>query len=236
MTATERALTLTRTLDAPRAAVWRCWIEPELLRRWFCPLPWTVSEARIDLRPGGEFFVRMRGPAGEDVPNSGVWLEVVPGERLVFTDAFVREWESSAKAFLTGTVVFSDAGPGQTALSGFRSALDGGGPQGARGDGLPRGLGQSCRPAGGAGTDAVAGLRAQAKRCPSCSVAGSRDLVVGLFPFADPVRDFRATHEAGAKVARTGVADCVDEQRVDPVAGSAKHLAYAPALNLKRLR
>lgn len=114
MTDAGRALTLVRTLEAPRAAVWRCWSEPDLLMRWFCPKPWTVSEARMDLRPGGEFFTRMRGPAGEDVPGPGVFLEVVPGERLVFTDAYVRAWEPAEKPFFTGVVAFADAGPGRT--------------------------------------------------------------------------------------------------------------------------
>lgn len=44
-------LVLTRVLDAPRDKLWRCWVEPELLKQWFCPKPWYISEARIDHRP-----------------------------------------------------------------------------------------------------------------------------------------------------------------------------------------
>lgn len=55
-------LVLDRVLDAPRAALWRCWTEPELLKQWFCPKPWFVSDVRMDLRPGGEFFALMSGP------------------------------------------------------------------------------------------------------------------------------------------------------------------------------
>ena len=53
MTDAANDLVLTRVLDAPRDKVWRCWVEPELLKQWFCPKPWYVSEARIGLRPGG---------------------------------------------------------------------------------------------------------------------------------------------------------------------------------------
>jgi uncharacterized protein YndB with AHSA1/START domain len=88
MTDAANDLILSRVLDAPRDKLWRCWVEPELLKQWFCPKPWYVSEARIDLRPGGEFFTLMNGPDGERFGEPGVFLEVVEKERLVFTDAF----------------------------------------------------------------------------------------------------------------------------------------------------
>jgi uncharacterized protein YndB with AHSA1/START domain len=71
MTDAENDLVLTRVLDAPRDKVWRCWVEPELLKQWFCPKPWYVSEARIDLRPGGEFYTVMNGPNGEQFGEPG---------------------------------------------------------------------------------------------------------------------------------------------------------------------
>ena len=42
-------LVLERRLDAPRMAIWRCWIEPALIEQWFCPKPWFVSDVRSDL-------------------------------------------------------------------------------------------------------------------------------------------------------------------------------------------
>lgn len=48
--ASPHVLRLERTLAAPRAAVWRCWTEPDLIQQWFCPLPWRVTEVRADLR------------------------------------------------------------------------------------------------------------------------------------------------------------------------------------------
>ena len=107
-------LVLTRTLDAPRDRLWRCWVEPDLPKQWFCPKPWFVSEARIDLRPGGEFFTLMNGPNGEQFGEPGVFLEVVEKERLVFTDAFRPGWRPSSRAFMAAEILFEDAGPGRT--------------------------------------------------------------------------------------------------------------------------
>lgn len=107
-------LSLQRTLAAPRAAVWRCWTEPGLLMQWFCPRPWRVIQAEIDLRPGGRFYTLMEGPQGERVPGPGVYLEVVEGRRLVFTDAFLSAWVPSGKPFMVGDVRFSDRPEGGT--------------------------------------------------------------------------------------------------------------------------
>ncbi len=105
-------LILDRHLDAPRAALWRCWTEPALIARWFTPAPWTTHDVAMDLRPGGAFSMTMRGPEGEAHPNAGLLLEVRPGELLVFTDAYVRAWEPSAKPFFTGIISFADEGAG----------------------------------------------------------------------------------------------------------------------------
>jgi uncharacterized protein YndB with AHSA1/START domain len=109
-----RDLLFSRDLDAPRDKVWRCWTEPELMKRWFTPSPWTTVHAEADLRVGGGSTVVMRGPDGEEHVHRGVYLEVVPGERLVFTDAFRSAWEPSDKPFMTGVVTLEDAGPGRT--------------------------------------------------------------------------------------------------------------------------
>ncbi|MGE0387652.1 MAG: SRPBCC family protein [Gammaproteobacteria bacterium] len=107
---TERELVLTRLIDAPREKVFRAWTEPELLKQWFTPRPWTTPVVEIDLRPGGSNYILMRGPDGEEFPNHGVYLEVVRNERLVLTDAYTRAWEPSAKPFMTVVLTFEDAG------------------------------------------------------------------------------------------------------------------------------
>lgn len=107
-------LTLARVLNAPRAAIWRCWTEPDLLKQWFCPKPWRVSDARIDLQVGGEFFTVMNGTAGERMENLGVFLEVIPGERLIFTDAFEPGWRPAGQPFMAASVTLSDTDGGAT--------------------------------------------------------------------------------------------------------------------------
>ncbi|MEQ8980351.1 MAG: SRPBCC domain-containing protein, partial [Deltaproteobacteria bacterium] len=77
-------LKLERVLDVPTSLVWRAWTEPEHVVHWFVPKPWTVPRCEIDLRPGGKFFTVMRSPEGQEMPNTGCYLEVVPEKRLVW--------------------------------------------------------------------------------------------------------------------------------------------------------
>ncbi|HSE75379.1 MAG TPA: SRPBCC family protein [Dongiaceae bacterium] len=106
----ERELVLTRLIDAPREKLFRCWTEPALIKQWFAPLPWTTPHAEMDVRPGGSSLVVMRGPDGNEFPNPGVILEVVKNEKLVFTDAYTKAWEPSAKPFMTAIITFADEG------------------------------------------------------------------------------------------------------------------------------
>ncbi len=78
-------LLLEREVDVPRELVWAAWTQPEQLKRWFTPAPWTTIDCEIDLRPGGIFRTVMRSPQGEEFPNVGCYLEVVENERLVWT-------------------------------------------------------------------------------------------------------------------------------------------------------
>lgn len=105
-------LTFTRYIAAPRHAVWRCWTEPELIKQWFTPRPWTTPEVEVDVRPGGSSRMLFRGPNGEEFPNRGIYLEVVPDEKLVFTDAYTEAWVPAAEPFMTATVTLEDEGEG----------------------------------------------------------------------------------------------------------------------------
>lgn len=112
--ANHHELVLERIMDAPREKLWRCWTEPKLVEQWFCPKPWYVTDVRFDLKPGGEFSCVMHGPEGEEFPNTGVFLEIVPNERLVTTDAFLPGWKPSGRAFMSAEVTFEDLGGGKT--------------------------------------------------------------------------------------------------------------------------
>jgi uncharacterized protein YndB with AHSA1/START domain len=109
----ERDLVLTRLIDAPREKLYRAWTEPELLKQWFAPAPYTTPSVELDVRVGGANAVVMRSPDGNDIPCSGVYLEVVPNQRLVFTDAYTHAWEPSLKPFMTVILTFEDEA-GQT--------------------------------------------------------------------------------------------------------------------------
>lgn len=104
----QRQLVLTRIFNVPREKVYRAWTEPELLKKWFAPAPWTTSKAELDVRAGGASLVVMRSPEGQEFPSRGIYLEVVENEKLVFTDAFVKAWEPSEKAFMVATITFED--------------------------------------------------------------------------------------------------------------------------------
>jgi len=112
MAGSRHELSISRFIDAPRALVWRCWTEPDLIGQWFTPRPWTTPVVEVDVRPGGASYMLFRGPNGEEFPNRGVYLDVVPGERLVFTDAYVEAWVPSEKPFITAIVTFADEGAG----------------------------------------------------------------------------------------------------------------------------
>jgi uncharacterized protein YndB with AHSA1/START domain len=106
----DRELMLTRLIDAPREKLYRAWTDPTLLKQWFAPLPYITPVAELDVRPGGSAFIVMRGPDGKDLPNHGVYLEVVPNQRLVSTDAYTKAWEPSEKPFMTLILTFEDEG------------------------------------------------------------------------------------------------------------------------------
>lgn len=80
-------LVLERTVDVPRELVWKAWTEPEHLKKWFTPAPWTTAECDVDLRPGGIFRTVMRSPEGQEHENVACYLEIVENETIVWTIA-----------------------------------------------------------------------------------------------------------------------------------------------------
>lgn len=105
-------LVLEREIDVPRELIWKAWTTPEHLKQWFCPKPWTVTQCEIDLRPGGMFSTTMRSPEGQEFPNLGCYLKVVPNERLVFTDTMLPGYRPSPKPFFTAVLHLEPKGSG----------------------------------------------------------------------------------------------------------------------------
>ena len=87
--ATKPSLTLKRRLNAPPAKVYAAWTEPAKIARWFGPQGAEVLRAEADTRVGGRYRVIFRVPDGEEHDVSGVYREVVPNQKLVFTWAWI---------------------------------------------------------------------------------------------------------------------------------------------------
>lgn len=90
----ERTLLLTRVFDAPRAAVFSAWLEPKRAARWWGPAGFTTLSCEMDVRSGGAWHIQMRSPEGTLHAKRGVYREIAPPERLVFTWA----WEDDQGA------------------------------------------------------------------------------------------------------------------------------------------
>lgn len=111
----ERELTLTRTLDAPRALVFKAWTEPERLVRWWGPSGFTTPHCEMDVRPNGDFRYTIRSPEGEDYRIRGAFREILEPERLVFTWTWVDAEGQPGHETLV-TVTFAEQG-GKTRLT-----------------------------------------------------------------------------------------------------------------------
>jgi uncharacterized protein YndB with AHSA1/START domain len=98
------AVALERVIAAPRSKLYRAWLDPTMLARWFGPDDFTVGLATVDERVGGEHHVEMLGPDGGHVHFVSVIEELVPDELIVFTFKFDPQGEPS-----TLTISFADA-------------------------------------------------------------------------------------------------------------------------------
>ncbi len=106
-------LTFTRTLPVPRALIWECWTSPEHIPNFFVPRPHRVTKCDLDLRVGGKFNTTF-DVDGNVMENNGVFLEVVDGKRLVFTDTYTEGWKPSPDPFMTAILELEDTPDGGT--------------------------------------------------------------------------------------------------------------------------
>ena len=95
--------TLTRIFDAPRALVWKAWTDPTMMAQWFGPRGFTSTVGELDVRVGGSLRIVMHGPDGNKYPMKGEFREVVPPERLVFTNIAT---DKDGKHLLEGETTF----------------------------------------------------------------------------------------------------------------------------------
>jgi uncharacterized protein YndB with AHSA1/START domain len=96
---------ITREFDAPARLVYRAWTEPELVRRWWSGDRGEMTSAEIDLRVGGTWRFVMTANGGFEVAFHGEYREIVPAERMVWTEVF----EGMPDAAALTTITFTEA-------------------------------------------------------------------------------------------------------------------------------
>ena len=106
----EQEFVVERQFSAPRTLMFQVFTQPEHLKRWWAPQPYTMPICTIDLRPGGIWHYSMRSPEGQDHWARSVYKEIVPPEKLVYTSTFADEHANPIEGMpehLT-TVIFTE--------------------------------------------------------------------------------------------------------------------------------
>lgn len=108
----DRELVVTRTFNAPPSMVYRAWSQPDLFQRWWVPKSApgvSLVSCQMDVRTGGRYRLEFGAGGSDTMAFYGKYLEVVPNERIVWTN---DEGEEGAIT----TVTFKDEG-GRTLLT-----------------------------------------------------------------------------------------------------------------------
>lgn len=116
-----RELVLTRFFAAPRTQVFAAWTDAERLIEWWGPRGFVLRRCQADVRPGGAWRVESSSPEGSEHNCGGVYREVAPVERLVFTMAWDGTEDGEPGRETLVSVDFAEDGAG-TRLT-FRQAL-----------------------------------------------------------------------------------------------------------------
>lgn len=82
---------ISRVFDAPRDLVWKCFTDPEHMKRWWGPKGFTVIASKMDLRVGGTYHYGMKAPNGSPMWGKFTYREIRPPERMVFINSFSDE-------------------------------------------------------------------------------------------------------------------------------------------------
>ena len=111
----EKEMTLTRIINAPREIVFKAWTDPEQLEKWWGPKDFTNPVCDVDVHPGGAILIHMKAPDGTVYPMDGEFHEIVEPERIVFTSAALDK--NGKRLFeILNTVTFTEE-DGKTKLS-----------------------------------------------------------------------------------------------------------------------
>lgn len=114
-------LVLERTINVPRGAVWDAWTQPEQLKQWFTPKPWSTPHVEIDLRIGGKFRTTMAGPDGESFTGESCFVMIEEGSLLVWSSCLLGGFRPSG-----GTGTGDGTAISFTAIIAMEDTADGG--------------------------------------------------------------------------------------------------------------
>jgi uncharacterized protein YndB with AHSA1/START domain len=109
---TDDQILISREYDAPRDLVYKAWTTPELVRRWWSGKRGAMTTVEIDLRVGGRWRYVMATDGGGEVAFHGEYREIIPNERITYTEVF----EGAPEAQALTAVTFTDAA-GTTTLA-----------------------------------------------------------------------------------------------------------------------
>jgi uncharacterized protein YndB with AHSA1/START domain len=121
---------ISRVFDAPRELVFNAWTDPKHMAAWWGPHQFTNPVCELDVRPGGKWRIVMRSPDGIEHPAKGIYIEVAPPERIVWTidhSELPKAWhdmvnpnrptdQGNPKLECVSTITFEDQG-GKTKLT-----------------------------------------------------------------------------------------------------------------------
>jgi uncharacterized protein YndB with AHSA1/START domain len=85
---TQNEIVIDRVLNLPISKVWKAWSQPASLKKWCGPKDFTCPSSTINFKTGGKYLNCMRSPAGEEFWSTGVYEEIIPDKKIVFTDSF----------------------------------------------------------------------------------------------------------------------------------------------------
>ena len=130
----DRTIVIEHTFDAPRALVFKAYTDRDSIPRWWGPRRLTTTVDQMDVRPGGAWRFVSRGADGAEFAFRGVYREIVPPERLVWTFEFegapghvsletVTFEEQGGKTKVTNTALYQTAGDRDAML---KSGMEGG--------------------------------------------------------------------------------------------------------------
>jgi uncharacterized protein YndB with AHSA1/START domain len=132
--ASGEAIVIERLFDAPVGLVWQLWTQPEHFKQWYGPNGLSVPVAEMDVRVGGKHLIcmEMQTPDGSrKMWSTGEYQEVIPNQRLVYTDSMADEHGNALPPVTNVTVVLEDLG-GRTKMVMTHAGLPAVG-EGARG-------------------------------------------------------------------------------------------------------